>query len=341
MTNSETSDWRARFHDADVLPETADSQEKATRGRKFEKILAAMFSEDNLQPRLSYRPKGEEVDGSIWFQGRVILVEAKWTQKHHPASSLYSFRGKVDGKLTGTVGLFISMSGFSPDSIDALIAGKELNLILVDGDDVRAIANRKITVTEALELKLRAAGETGTPFLPLSDPVISTRNTKQRNHLVFVEGPFDARVLEAARTVLGARHDATFIPTGGPSNMAPLIKAMLLSPDGIASITAIIDGNHPSHRHMNDLQEIIDATNTEHGNNLTAELITLHPDLDSAFGLLPPNASQNDRMRLRRLPEHELKQWVKKAITPTATDSQVLSAINAAGARIPMSQRAE
>lgn len=158
--------WRAAFAEADRLPQEASGPEKRARGRLFERILSAAFDEAGLRPRLSYRPKGEEIDGSIWFEGRTILVEAKWTRDPHPASSLYQFRGKVDGKLVGTLGLFISMSGFSTDAVDALVAGKDLNIVLADGDDVRAISEGKVDFREAFKSSCERPATPGHPSLP-------------------------------------------------------------------------------------------------------------------------------------------------------------------------------
>ncbi|MEU9808688.1 hypothetical protein [Mycobacterium sp. NPDC050853] len=42
----------------------------------------------------------------------------------------------------------------SPDAIDALIAGKRLNLILMGGDDLRAIARDDIAIDTAIRAKL-------------------------------------------------------------------------------------------------------------------------------------------------------------------------------------------
>jgi hypothetical protein len=41
------------------------------------------------------------------------------------AADLYAFKGKVDGKLVGTIGVFVSMRGYSTEAIDALKLGKE------------------------------------------------------------------------------------------------------------------------------------------------------------------------------------------------------------------------
>jgi hypothetical protein len=72
-----------------------------TRGRKFERWLNQLLSEENLEPRTAYRPKGEEVDGSFIYRDRTYLIEAKWIADEVLASTIYQFKGKVDGKLVG------------------------------------------------------------------------------------------------------------------------------------------------------------------------------------------------------------------------------------------------
>lgn len=129
-----------------------------------------------MSPRLAYRPKGEEIDGSFVIAERTVLLEAKWTSELQPASALYQFTGKISGKLVGTVGLFVSMSGVFPDAIDAHIAGIQLNLILVDGDDLRVIARDDITINTAIRAKLCVAAETGAPFFAV-DPGAQRRRT--------------------------------------------------------------------------------------------------------------------------------------------------------------------
>ncbi|NKS85640.1 hypothetical protein GS688_00845 [Rhodococcus hoagii] len=159
--------WRKWFTTARGLPSNASPAEKANRGREFEAALVEMLSEAKLQPRKGYRPIGEEIDGSFWLDGRTYLFEAKWTSAAHPASSLYQFKGKVEGKLTGTVGLFFSMSGYSPDAVQALVAGKNLNLVLFDDSDINLLFEEEIDIAEAIRLKVRAAAESGTPYIQL------------------------------------------------------------------------------------------------------------------------------------------------------------------------------
>lgn len=78
---------------------------------------------------------GEQIDGSIKYDGEHYIIEAKWHDKWSASDSLYQFAAKVEGKMYGR-GLFISVNGFSPDSVQALTTGKVLRTILVDGGDL-------------------------------------------------------------------------------------------------------------------------------------------------------------------------------------------------------------
>ena len=204
--------WRELFRQGDNMPQDAPGDQRRQRGRDFERILHAMFAQADLSPRTSFRPQGEEIDGSFLYKGRVLLLEAKWTDKPLPASSIYQFRGKVEGKLVGTIGVFISMGGFSEDTIDALVAGKVINTILFSGDDMRAISYEQLTIVDALDRKLRAAAEGGTPYSPLRDSVTgklveaSMRERRiQQTRAVVVEGQFDALLVHALVEELGGR----------------------------------------------------------------------------------------------------------------------------------------
>ena len=162
-----------------------------------------------------------------------MLLEAKWTQDPLPASSIYQFCGKVEGKLVGTIGVFISMSGFSGDAVDALVAGKVINTILFDGDDMRAVASGQVDFPSALDQKLRAAAESGTPFLPLRDPVsgrlVDIAHEVGRPHLtrmVVVEGPFDGLLVHALADELGlSAYQLEVLAAGGTFNLAALANA--------------------------------------------------------------------------------------------------------------------
>jgi hypothetical protein len=293
------TEWRGLFREADSLDTAALAAEKRRRGREFEKILLGMLAEAQLEPRIRFRPDGEEIDGSFFHRGRVLLLEAKWTQGPQPASSIYQFRGKVEGKLIGTIGVFISMSGYSEDAVDALIAGKVLNVILFSDDDMRAIASGQFSFCDALDRKLRDAAEYGTPFSPLRDPVSrqplyreQALGEPRRARAVIVEGLFDAVLVHALAGALGpSAFELEVVPVGGVANLGALAGAAnsIGFTDGVV-IIADGDGQPVARRRKieNDLAsrspDLVQQT----------DIIVLDPSFEEALGIDRPPA------RLRR-----------------------------------------
>ncbi|SNQ52187.1 hypothetical protein FRACA_950006 [Frankia canadensis] len=167
------------------------------RGRCFEAWLIGVLDRAGLQPWPAFRPKGEEIDGSFLRWGRTYLLEAKWHGKPIPASTIYQFKGKVDGKLTGTIGVMVSMSGYSNNAVEALRHGKELNVILFGEQDVYAAETDGIEAV--LDFKLRAAAQFG-------DPYVEYPPKAMRHGLsIVVESTRDAEIIRLLAKRLTAR----------------------------------------------------------------------------------------------------------------------------------------
>ena len=120
--------------------------------------LAALEGLAALPP---FRSGGEQIDGLIVLDCRHILLEAKWTAAPVSASEVYSFRSKVDGKLTGTLGLFVSVGGFAPFVSDSLRYGKEVNVLLADGEDVRYALDPRHSLSAVVRAKVTRAAQHG------------------------------------------------------------------------------------------------------------------------------------------------------------------------------------
>lgn len=145
-------------------PDDATSIWYRQRGFAFEKILKSLLAYEGMDPRSSYKAEGEQIDGSFFLDGSVFLLEAKWHKDELPASSIYQFKGKVDGKLAGTIGIFISMSGYSKDAVDALTLGKSLNVILFGKEDIDSAIMGSSGFKKILKSKLRIAAEEGVVY---------------------------------------------------------------------------------------------------------------------------------------------------------------------------------
>ncbi|NVK19178.1 MAG: hypothetical protein HWE30_10820 [Methylocystaceae bacterium] len=200
---SSMDEIRGEYKELTDLPANADGYAKRQRGHAFERLLYKLLLLDELEPRTGYRPTGEQIDGSLYFDGRMYLLEAKWHADPLPASTLYQFKGKVDGKLVGSIGIFISMSGYAKDAVDALVLGKGLNIILFDQRDMEAAIIRGVGFKSILKLKLRKAAEEGAIYFPTESELVTADRTSTVaiDHLRYdraTDRVFEAQTLEPA-----------------------------------------------------------------------------------------------------------------------------------------------
>ena len=126
----------------------------------MEKLLNELFTLFDLDSKASFKITGEQIDGAFTFRDDDYLLEAKWQKQLIAASELYSFSGKINGKRKNTLGLFVSMDGFSPECLQTTSSDLRC-LILMDGLDLNAILTDRITLDDLLYRKRRHASETG------------------------------------------------------------------------------------------------------------------------------------------------------------------------------------
>ncbi|MBP1157674.1 MULTISPECIES: restriction endonuclease [unclassified Paenibacillus] len=130
------------------------------RGYKLEKLLQDLAEYEGLKITESFKIKGEQIDGSIKFDGENYIVEAKWHDALTASDALYHFAYKVEGKMYGR-GFFVSINGYSRDSVSALTSGKSIKTILIDGGDLSFVFGGNISFSDMLDAKVRAAQTQG------------------------------------------------------------------------------------------------------------------------------------------------------------------------------------
>jgi hypothetical protein len=147
------------------------SQDFQGRGYQLEKILRALFDVFDLDPRASFKIAGEQIDGAFTFENIDYLLEAKWQKDLVRASDLDSLAGKLSRKLDNTLGLYLSINGFSEDGVTAHSSGKRV-MFLMDGADLMAVLERRVDLVQLLYRKRRAASQTGNIYLKVQEILI-------------------------------------------------------------------------------------------------------------------------------------------------------------------------
>jgi hypothetical protein len=136
------------------------------RGYALERILRQLFELFDMDPRASFKITGEQIDGAFTFERTDFLLEAKWQQELVGIGELDAFAGKISRKLDNTLGLFLSINGYSPDAVSLHTATRPV-MILMDGSDLMAVLEGRIELGALLLRKRRHAAQTGELFLPI------------------------------------------------------------------------------------------------------------------------------------------------------------------------------
>lgn len=144
------------------------SGEPQARGFKLEKVLRELFQLFDLDPKASFRIVGEQIDGAFSFEGTDYLLEAKWQQEPVGAAELDGMAGKLSRKLDNTLGLFLSVNGYSEDAVKIHSSGRRL-VLLMDGSDLMAVLEGRIDLVQLLLRKRRHASETGNIYLRIHE----------------------------------------------------------------------------------------------------------------------------------------------------------------------------
>lgn len=144
--------------------------EAQQRGYGLEPLLGSLFKLHDIPYQPPYRKSTvKQTDGFFTFNGFQYLIEARWRKSQPNLSELTAFSGKVKRKIESTRGLFVSVAGFRMEVVQE--AANLLNLILMDGQDLALILEGRISLIEALQLKLDKAAQQGTLFYGLAQHV--------------------------------------------------------------------------------------------------------------------------------------------------------------------------
>jgi hypothetical protein len=99
------------------------------RGYDLERLLNDLFRLFDLTPRSPFKRTGEQIDGSLVLDRDHYLLEAKWTKDRVDLSDLRDLDGAVGSSLDNTLGLFISVDGFSKQGISGYLQGTRPRIV--------------------------------------------------------------------------------------------------------------------------------------------------------------------------------------------------------------------
>jgi len=137
------------------------------RGYALENMFPQLMRISGIPVQESFRIVGEQIDGGIKYDGHYYLIELKWTSDKIGPEDLGSFYYKVDGKLDSR-GILLSMSGFTAGVVEGLPHGKEIKVMLLDGQHLANVIFGIYTFPELMEHCIRHAAYKAELYCPHS-----------------------------------------------------------------------------------------------------------------------------------------------------------------------------
>lgn len=134
-------------------------QDENERGLDLEKLLNETFALFEMRPQSPFRRVGEQIDGAFVLDRDSFLLEAKWQKKASNLADLRDLDGAVSSSLDNTLGLFVSISGFTDDALSGYIAGNRPRIICMDGGDLFLVLDGRIDLPELLFRKKELAAQ--------------------------------------------------------------------------------------------------------------------------------------------------------------------------------------
>ncbi len=129
-----------------------DLTDKKSRGKLFETLILSILDDADILINETFRTLGnsQEIDGAIEINGRIFLIEIKWERTETlAASKLFSFLGKINSKMEGTLGIFISHNHLKEEFVKAVRNGLRQNCILIHGEEnIHNIIDGKVNLKD-------------------------------------------------------------------------------------------------------------------------------------------------------------------------------------------------
>ena len=136
-------------------------------GYDFQDWFYRLLEYCEITNRKPYIVDGRQVDGSLTHEGTTYLVELKFTKEQCDVTDIDSLKAKVNKMADNTMGVLVSMSGYSRNAkSDA--SGSKTTLIIMDASHLYLFLSGAMDFGEIVSRVRRHASQTGEAYLPTS-----------------------------------------------------------------------------------------------------------------------------------------------------------------------------
>jgi hypothetical protein len=147
------------------LAERLGSQEA---GYEFQTWFYDLLDYSEIVNRRPYTHHGRQIDGSLTHDGTTYLIELKFTREQAAATDIDSFLKKVTDKGDNTMGIMVSISGYSSVAKNEA-SGPKTPLLLMDHGHLYMVLSSVMKLSDVVERVRRHVSQTSEAYLSPSD----------------------------------------------------------------------------------------------------------------------------------------------------------------------------
>jgi hypothetical protein len=138
-------------------------------GYEFEEWFYELLSFcEEIKYKKPYKTDGRQIDGSLTYEGTTYLVELKFTKEQSGVDVVDSLKAKVDKMADNTMGIIVSINGYSKVAISDA-SGRKTTLMLMDARHLYYFFTGAMKFGDIIARIRCHASQTGKAYLDVND----------------------------------------------------------------------------------------------------------------------------------------------------------------------------
>lgn len=154
-----------------MFDDLAKGGDEHRRGYLLQDLLNRTFDLHEIPVVKSFTRNqgGEQIDGAFKLEGWHYLVECRWREKLADIRQLDGLKGQIDRSGKQTMGLFLSINGWSDNVVPLLKQNPDKSIILMEGYDLRTVLSGRVDLSDFMLAKVAKLNLEAEPFLGISE----------------------------------------------------------------------------------------------------------------------------------------------------------------------------
>jgi hypothetical protein len=150
--------------------EAMAGEERQQRGYFLQDLLNRTFDLHGIPAGRAFQRNqgGEQIDGAFELDGWHYIVECRWREALADIRQLDGLYGQVARSGRQTMGLFLSINGWSQNVVPLAKQNPAKSIILMEGFDLRTVLAHPFDLRQLLKAKLRALNLDAEPYFSIS-----------------------------------------------------------------------------------------------------------------------------------------------------------------------------